>query len=285
MRKIDFHTIAKAVETACIEINRRLPEDVLSALKKALEKESNPQAVEILNQLLENNNIAGENNIPLCQDTGLAVVFARQGIETVINKNGTPCTLEEAVNEGVKNGYEKGYLRKSVVKDPLENRKNTGTNTPSIFYLEQAAGDKIELSLMSKGGGCENKSQFKMFNPTADSDQIVEWIVEVVKQAGANACPPFIIGVGIGGNFEKSCLLSKKALLNRLDEKNDAPYYAGLEKQLLDKINSLSIGPQGLGGNTTALAVKIETAPCHIASLPVAVNIECHSHRHRSIII
>jgi fumarate hydratase subunit alpha len=285
VRKIDFYNIAETIEQAYIEINRILPDDVLNALKKALQKETNPQAVEILNQLLENNDTAGENNIPLCQDTGLAVVFARQGIDTAISKNDKLGTLEEAVTEGVKRGYEKGYLRKSVVQDPLENRKNTGTNTPSIFYLQQIPGDKIELSLMSKGGGCENKSQFKMFNPTAKPEDITSWIIEVVKQAGANACPPFVIGVGIGGDFEKSCLLSKKALLNRLDKENNYPFYAKLEKQLLNEINSLGIGPQGLGGDTTALGVKIETAPCHIASLPVAVNIECHSHRHKSIII
>jgi len=285
VRKIDFHKIAEAVEQVCIDICHQLPDDVLSAIKESAEKESNPRAVEILNQLIENNKIAAKDNIPLCQDTGLVVVFAEQGVETVVSENDKNRPLEDAVNEGVKRGYRKGYLRKSVVDDPLKNRRNTGTNIPSIFHLEQSDGDKIKLSLMAKGGGCENKSQFKMFNPTAESEEIINWVLQVVKQAGANACPPFIIGIGIGGNFEKSCLLSKKALLNRLDKENSQPYYAELEKQILNKVNSLGIGPQGLGGNTTALGVKIETAPCHIASLPVAVNIECHSHRHKSMVI
>jgi fumarate hydratase subunit alpha len=283
MRKIDYYKIVEIVEKTCIDICCRLSDDVLSAIKDAIKKESNPRAEDILKQLIENADIAKKEGIPLCQDTGLLVVFAEQGVECSVVKNNKPCPLEQAVNEGVKRGYQKGYLRKSVVSDPLKDRKNTNTNAPSLFYLSQSNGDKIKLSIMAKGGGCENKSQFKMFNPTAEKEEIIEWIVQIVKQAGANACPPFVIGVGIGGNFEKSCLLSKKSLLRDMQQYNDDVYYADLERELLKKINCLGIGAQGLGGDTTALGVKIETAPCHIASLPVAVNIECHSHRHKSI--
>ena len=191
-------------------------------------------------------------------------------------------TLIEAINEGVRAGYEAGYLRKSIVADPLHQRKNTGTNTPAIIHLAIVPGDTLKLTVMAKGGGCENKSQFRMFRPTADRPQVIDWVAGVVREAGADACPPFVIGVGIGGNFEHSCLLSKRALLRSLDESHPDPFYAQMERDLLARINALGLGPQGLGGDTTALAVLIETAPCHIASLPVAVNIECHSHRHRS---
>ena len=189
-------------------------------------------------------------------------------------------TIIDAVNAGVSSGYEKGYLRKSVVAQPLNNRKNTGTNTPAVIHTQIVGGDKIKITLLAKGGGCENKSQFKMFLPTDSAEKISDWIVNVVASAGADACPPFIVGVGLGGDFEQCCLLSKIALTRNLDSKNSDPFYAQMEKQLLQKINSLNIGPAGMGGDTTALGCLIETAPCHIASLPVAVNIECHAHRH-----
>lgn len=284
MRNIDFEKIAGAVESLCVEAAYELPHDVLAALEGAAQKESDPGAVKILQQLLENARISEQEKIPLCQDTGLAVVFVEQGAEVaVVDKAGR--TLVDAVNAGVEAGYEKGYLRKSVVAEPLNRRQNTGTNTPAIIHHSIVSADKLKITVMAKGGGCENKSQFKMFNPTAETEQIISWVVGVVKEAGANACPPFVVGVGLGGNFELSCLLSKKALLRDVSCENSDPFYAGLEEHLLAAINALGLGPQGLGGDTTALACLVETAPCHIASLPVAVNIECHSHRHKSIII
>ena len=284
MRNIEFEKIAETVEQLCIAACYELPEDVLTVLEKAARAESNPAAVKILNQLIENARIAETERIPLCQDTGLAVVFIEQGTDTAI-KTPQGKTLFDAVNAGVAAGYEKGFLRKSVVAEPLNNRKNTGSNTPAVIHHSIVPGDKLKISVMAKGGGCENKSQFKMFKPTADRSEIIDWIVDVVKDAGADACPPFIIGIGIGGNFELSCLMSKKALLQKLSTKHTDRFYANLEEDLLSAINSLDLGPQGLGGDTTALACLIETGPCHIASLPVAVNLECHSHRHKSAVI
>ena len=287
MRYIEFEKIAETVESLCISAGYELPQDVLTALEKAARKESNPKAAKILNQLIENARIAKDEKIPLCQDTGLAVVFAEQGSQVAVkypddNERGT---LFDAINAGVAAGFENGYLRKSVVVEPLNQRLNTGTNTPAIIHQTIVPGEKLKLTVMTKGGGCENKSQFGMFRPTAEKGQIIDWIVDVVGSAGADACPPFIVGVGIGGNFELSCLLSKKALCRNMGEKHSEPFYAELEADLLTRINSLGIGPQGLGGDTTALACLIETAACHIASLPVAVNIECHSHRHKTAII
>jgi len=284
MRCIEYEKIIETVESLCIEAACELPDDVLTAIKTAVKNESNPQAVRILNQLIENAHIAKTEQIPLCQDTGLAVVFIEQGTDITI-KNPAGKTITDAVNAGVAAGYEKGHLRKSVVADPLNKRINTGSNTPAVVHYSIVAGDKLKISVMTKGGGCENKSRFKMFNPTAERQQIIDWVLDVVRQAGADACPPFVVGVGIGGDFELSCLLSKKALLRNLSEKNSDGFYAELEADLLTKINSLDLGPQGLGGDTTALGCLIETAGCHIASLPVAVNIECHSHRHKSAII
>ncbi len=283
MRYIRFERIVSVVESLCIAAAYELPEDVLAAMEEALRKESNPSAAKILSRLIENACIAKEERIPLCQDTGLAVVFVEQGSQVAVEEGGG--TLVDAINAGVAAGYKKGYLRKSVVANPLCERKNTGTNTPAVIHHQIVAGDKLKLTVMAKGGGCENKSQFKMFNPTVDSEQIIDWVVGVVRQAGADACPPFIIGVGIGGDFELSCLLSKKALLRNLGRKHSDKFYAQLESDILSRVNALGLGPEGLGGDTTALWCAIETAPCHIASLPVAVNIECHSHRHKSAVI
>ncbi len=283
MRTIDFDQIARTVERLCVEACHELPPDVVQALERAARKESNPRAGRILRQLIENARLAVQDQIPLCQDTGLTVVFVDQGSEVVIAPAGPGRqTLVEAVNEGVRSGYETGYLRQSIVAEPLHQRKNTGTNTPAVVHLSIVPGDTLKLMVMAKGGGCENKSQFRMFRPTADRRHVLDWVAGVVREAGADACPPFVVGVGIGGNFEHSCLLSKKALLRGLDESHSDPFYAQMEHDLLERINASGLGPQGLGGDTTALAVLIETAPCHIASLPVAVNIECHSHRHRS---
>ena len=287
MKTLSYETIVATVSQLCIECCCHLPDDVLGALKKAKQNETNPHASKILNQLIENAKIAAEQQIPLCQDTGLAVVFLELGADLKITPpaDNAHKNLFDAVNDGVAQGYEAGLLRKSVVADPLNKRNNTNTNTPAVIHHEIVPGDKLKITLMAKGGGCENKSQFKMFNPTETKDTVIDWIVDVIKQAGANACPPFIIGVGIGGSFEQCCLISKKALLRQIETHNEDAFYSEMETELLGRINSLGLGPQGLGGDTTALAVHIETVPCHIASLPVAVNIECHAHRHKTAIL
>lgn len=287
MRSIEFEQVSKTVESLCIAACYELPQDVRQALERAVQTESDPGAARILAQLIENADIAAHDRIPLCQDTGLTIVFVEQGAEVTLTapNHSEPVTIVDAINEGVRAGYEKGYLRQSVVADPLCGRVNTETNTPAVIHHTITPGDKLQITVMAKGGGCENKSQFRMFLPTSEPADITAWIVEVVKEAGANACPPFVVGVGIGGSFELSCLLSKRALLRRLTEPHPDEFYAALERDLLGKINGLGVGPQGLGGDTTALAVQIETAPCHIASLPVAVNIECHSHRHKTAVL
>lgn len=287
MRTFQYTEIVERVRRLCIECGYELPADVLEAIQRAAAKETSPRAKEILGQLIENAQIAKNERIPLCQDTGLAVVFVEQGANTVIcaPADKPAATIIDAIQEGVAAGYEKGLLRKSVVAEPLNQRKNTQTNTPAIIHHAVVPGTEIKISVMAKGGGCENKSQFKMFNPTESKETVMAWIVEVVKQAGANACPPFVVGVSLGGDFEVSCLLSKKALLREIGVSNTEPFYAQMETQLLEAINATGLGPMGLGGDTTALAVCIETAPCHIASLPVAVNIECHSHRHKSVVL
>ena len=279
MRHIEYKKIVEEVKALCIKAAYELPSDILNALQKAAKKESNTLAAKILQQLVENARLASQERIPLCQDTGLAVVFIEQGGEVVIECPAGK-TAVDAINAGVTAGYEKGFLRKSVVSEPMQHRKNTGNNCPAVIHWSIVPGDKLKITFMAKGGGCENKSAFRMFKPTAAAEEIVDWVVDVVRNAGADACPPFVVGVGIGGNFEVSCLLSKKALVRSIAQPNADLFYAGLEKDLLIRINRLNVRPQGLGGDTTALAVLIETAPCHIASLPVAVNIECHSHRH-----
>ncbi len=287
MRHIELEKVVETVSSLCIEAAYELPEDVLGALKQAAQKESNPSAAKILNQLIENARIAKTEKIPLCQDTGLAVVFVEQGRDVAVKSpsGDSDATVLDAINAGVKQGYEKGYLRKSVVTDPLNTRKNTGSNTPAIIHLSIVPGDRLKLTVMAKGGGSENKCRFKMFGPTEEKKQIIDWVVDVVRAAGADACPPFVVGVGIGGDFELSCILSKKALCHNLQQISGDEFYAKLEEDLLERINALGLGPQGLGGDTTALAVLVETAPCHIASLPIAVNIECHSHRHKQTVI
>jgi len=286
-RPISFEKIASTVETLCIQAAHELGDDVLAALKKAAGSESSPSAAKILNQIIKNAHIAKTEQIPICQDTGLAVVFVEHGCDAVITPpdNNPKATLFDAINAGVAAGYEKGFLRKSVVAEPLNERLNTGSNTPAIIHHSIVAGDRIKISVITKGGGCENKSLFKMFKPTAQKAQIIEWVLDVTKNAGADACPPFIIGLGLGGDFELAALLSKKALLREIGSDNEDAFYKAIEKDLLSKINALGVGPLGLGGDTTALAVHIETSPCHIASLPAAVNIECHAHRHKSAVI
>jgi fumarate hydratase subunit alpha len=318
VRYIEFEKIAETVESLCISAGYELPSDVLAALEEAAQKESNPAAAKILNQLIENARIAKQERVPLCQDTGLAVVFVQQGAEVAVKpvagqkratSNVRSCdsrgklvdadagtgALFDAINAGVAAGFQKGYLRKSVVTDPLRRNLSDDSQdskfppsagyTPAIIHQQIVAGRQLKLTVMTKGGGCENKSRFTCLRPTSETDQIIDWIVDVVRAAGADACPPFVVGVGIGGNFEMSCLLSKMALCRRLDQRNSDKFYAELEMELLSRINAIGLGPQGLGGDTTALAVLVETAPCHIASLPVAVNIECHSHRHKTAVI
>ncbi|MBE0537142.1 MAG: fumarate hydratase [Phycisphaerae bacterium] len=287
MRTIQYNQIVEVVERLCIECAHELPADVLTALEAAVRSERNARARRILEQLVRNAGIARDDRIPLCQDTGLAIVFIDQGagVAVAAPDDRPAATLYDAVNEGVAFGYEKGLLRKSVVAEPLRERLNTRTNAPAIIHHRVVPGDRLSISLMTKGGGCENKSQFKMFNPTETTDAVCDWITEVVRQAGASACPPFVVGIGLGGDFELSCLLSKRALLRAMADSHPDDFYADTERRLLEQINALNLGPQGLGGDTTALAVKIETAPCHIASLPVAVNIECHSHRHKSALL
>lgn len=284
VRFIEYEEIVDAVAKLCVESAHELGRDVLAALKSASKAESNPDAAAILEQLVENAHIATREKIPLCQDTGLAVVFVEQGGEVAIGAKAGK-TLFDAIDEAVAAGYQRGYLRKSVVAEPIGRRRNTQTNTPAIIHHWIVPGDSLKISVMTKGGGCENKSRFRMFRPTAGREKIIEWVVEVVRQAGADACPPFVVGVGIGGDFEQCCLLSKTALLRNLGERNADEYYAAMEVDILSAVNSLGIGPQGLGGETTALAVLVEAGPCHIASLPVAVNIDCHSHRHKSAVL
>ncbi|MHC4486705.1 MAG: fumarate hydratase, partial [Planctomycetota bacterium] len=287
MRYIEFEEIVETVESLCISAGYELPCDVLTALEEAAQKESDPAAAKILNKLIENARIAKDEGIPLCQDTGLAIVFVQRGSEVAVKPASgrkqsnfhDAGALFDAINTGVAAGFQKGYLRKSVVADPLNKRENTRSNTPAIIHQRIVAGEQLKLTVMIKGGGCENKSRFTCLRPTAERDQIIDWIVDVVRIAGADACPPFVVGVGIGGDFEMSCLLSKMALCRKLDQTNSDKFYAELETDLLSRINALGLGPQGLGGDTTALAVLVEAAACHIASLPVAVNIECHSHR------
>lgn len=280
MREISARKITEAVKALCLEVNTNLSEDVEDALNEALTREESPIGREVLRQIITNAEIARKEKLPLCQDTGTAVVFIELGQEVRIIDG----TLEEAINEGVSLGYHKGYLRKSIVSDPLQ-RKNSGDNTPAIIHTEVVPGEKIKISLLCKGGGAENRSAIRMFLPTSTKEEIEKFIIETVENAGPDACPPFIVGVGIGGNFETAPLLAKKALLRPVGKHNSETDIAKWERELLEKINKLGMGPMGLGGRTTALAVNVEKRPCHISSLPVAVNMECHVHRYKYAII
>lgn len=276
MREISAKKITSTIKDLCIEANTNLSNDVLGALNKALAQEDSSLGREVLNQIIHNAEIAKEEKLPLCQDTGTAVVFIELGQEVRI----TDGTFEEAIQQGVSLGYNQGLLRKSIVSDPLA-RENTGDNTPAIIHTEIVPGEQIKIGLLCKGGGAENKSAIKMFKPTSPIEEIEAFIIESVKKAGPDACPPYIVGVGIGGNFDSVPLIAKKSLLRPVGSHNSQTDTAKWEKELLIKVNKLGIGPMGLGGKTTALAVNIEKRPCHISSLPVAVNIECHAHRYR----
>ncbi len=276
MRNIDAKLIEDTVARLCIEANLRLPDDVVSAIECAEIEEPWDGAKRILSLLGDNVRIAEEKTLPMCQDTGMACVFLELGQNVHIDGD-----LEEAVNNGVRRGYGEGYLRKSVVCDPLR-RINTGDNTPALLSVKLVPGESLRITVMPKGFGSENMSALKMLKPADGVEGVKRFVLETVEKAGANPCPPIIVGVGIGGSFDKAAYLAKHALLRPLDKPNRDEYYAALEKELLDKINALGIGPQGFGGKTTALAVLIESMPTHVAGLPVAVNISCHATRRKS---
>jgi fumarate hydratase subunit alpha len=280
MRLLSFEKVAGAVSEVCIRAAHELPRDVADALRNAREEEESPLGRDVLDKIIENMEVAKSEMRPLCQDTGLAIFFVEKG-EDVRIENGS---LADAINEGVRRGYKEGCLRSSVVRGPLD-RANTGDNCPAIIHLEEVAGDRLTIRFMAKGGGCENMSRIGMLTPADGEEGVKRFVVDAVERARGNPCPPIILGVGLGGTFEKAALLSKKALLRELGTANDDPKLGALEKELLKRINSLGIGPQGLGGRITALGVHVISHPCHIASLPVAVNIECHSHRHAKVIL
>jgi fumarate hydratase subunit alpha len=279
MREVSAAEITQAVKDLFIDANINLGEDVLAAFHRALETEESPTGKEVLHELIENARVAEEEGVAICQDTGLAVVFVELGQDVHVAGG----DLIEAINQGVRQGYQEGYLRKSACH--CFTRKNTGDNTPAIIHLEIVPGDRIKIIAAPKGGGSENMSRVMMLTPSVGLEGIKEFIVQRVKDAGANPCPPIIVGVGIGGTFEQAALIAKKALLRPLGSKNQDAEAAAIEGDLLKRINSLGIGPQGYGGRTTALAVHVNMMPCHIASLPVAVNIQCHAHRHKERVI
>jgi fumarate hydratase subunit alpha len=279
MREIGFEKIVETVSRLFIEANTELGEDVLDAIRKAKDMEESPTGKEVLAELLENARIAKEEQVPMCQDTGLAVVFVEMGQDVHIVGG----HLYEAIQEGVRRGYRDGYLRKSACH-PFT-RANTGDNTPAIIHMELVPGDRLKIIAMPKGGGSENMSAVAMLTPSVGKPGIMDYVVKRVKEAGSNPCPPVIVGVGIGGTLEKAAILAKRALLRRLGSSNPDPELDQMERELLERINDLGIGPQGYGGRITALGVFIEMMPCHIASLPVAVNIQCHAARHKEAVL
>ena len=280
MRELSAEIIRGEVSRLCREANLRLPDDISRALREAQRAEPWPVAKDTLGVLCDNMCAAKESGLPVCQDTGMACVFLEIGQDVHLVGG----DLTDAVNEGVRRGYDRGYLRKSVVKDPVR-RGNTGDNTPAMIYTEIVPGDQVKVTVGPKGFGSENMSQIRMFKPSAGLQGIKDFILEVVETAGPNPCPPMVVGVGIGGTFDKCALLAKKALMRPLNTQNPDPFYADLEKEMLEKINQLGIGPQGFGGKTTAIGLNIETMPTHIAGMPCAVNINCHVTRHKSEVI
>ena len=278
MKEINVSKITEVVKNMCIDANYYLTHDVKEKIESAYKQEKWPMAKEILEKILTNIDIAKKEEMPICQDTGMACVFIEIGQDVhIIGGN-----LKDAINEGIRQGYNEGFLRKSVVKDPLD-RINTMDNTPAIIYYDIVEGDKLKIKVAPKGFGSENMSQLKMLKPADGLEGVKDFVLKVVKEAGPNPCAPIVVGVGIGGTFDKAANLAKKALVRPLNEKNNNEFYANLEKELLKDVNELGIGPQGFGGKTTALAVNIETYPTHIAGLPVAVNINCHVTRHAEI--
>jgi fumarate hydratase subunit alpha len=275
MRAIPFSAIVEAVTKLCIDAASQLPPDVLAALERARDAEDSPRPKSLLNQCIENARLAATGNDPICQDTGVAVFFVEMGAEVAISGG----TLTDAINEGTRRGYRQGFLRNSMVADPLFDRKNTGDNTPAVIHVEPVPGETLSISLLPKGGGCENMSALAMLKPADGPRAVVDFVTDTVVKSGGKPCPPVIVGVGIGGTADKASFLAKKALLRPIGSRHDDERYADLETDILEKINDSGVGPQGLGGRTTALAVHIETFPCHIASLPVAVNLNCHAAR------
>jgi fumarate hydratase subunit alpha len=278
LREIGADRVTGAVRDLCIKANTELPEDHLSALRRALGDEEAPLGREVIERLLQNAEVARERCVAFCQDTGYAVFFVEAGDEVRITGGG----LESAINEGVRRGYEDGYLRKSIVRSPID-RTNTGDNTPAVVYHEPVAGEGLKLTMLVKGAGCDNMSALKMLTPAEGVEAMKDFVVETIERAGPNASPPVTVGVGMGGPFEKAALLAKKALTRPSGEPNPDPELAGLERELLDRINATGIGPAGYGGTQTALAVHVESFPTHIAAFPVAVNLDCHSHRTASV--
>lgn len=280
MREINVKEISDAIKELCIKANKVLPSDLTECISCGYENEKDELPKSIMNDLLRNLDCARELDIPICQDTGMAVVFAEVGQDVHLVGG----SFEDAINDGVSRGYTDGLLRKSVVADPLE-RVNTNDNTPAVIHTRIVDGDKIKLTVAPKGFGSENMSRIKMFTPSATVDDIVDFVVETVKIAGGNPCPPMVLGVGIGGDFEQCAYLAKKALCRSVSERNAKPMYAEMETEMLRRVNDTNVGPQGFGGKTTALAVNIETAPTHIAGLPVSVNVGCHVTRHSTTVL
>jgi len=280
MREISVNKIRDSVRELCISSNYYIGSDVKNSLINYRDRESYPIAKEVLGKIVENADISKNENMPMCQDTGMACIFLEVGQDVHFIDG----DIEEAINEGVRRGYEEGYLRKSVVKDPID-RVNTKDNTPAVIYYNLVKGDKVKVTVAPKGFGSENMSKIAMLKPSDGLEGVKKFILKTVEEAGPNPCPPMIIGVGIGGTFDKAAYLSKKALLRPINEENKNEFYAQLEKDLLKDINSLGIGPQGFGGLTTALGINIEVYPTHIAGLPVAVNISCHATRHKEAVI
>lgn len=276
MREVSVEKIVDTVKELCIESNYYLGDDIRNGLKDSIEKEEYPLANDVLKKIYLNADIARDNSMPICQDTGMACVFVELGQDVHI----TGGSLEDAINEGVRRGYEEGFLRKSVVKDPL-NRVNTKDNTPAIIYYDIVKGDKVKITVAPKGFGSENMSRIAMLKPSDGVEGVKRFILETVENAGPNPCPPMVVGVGIGGTFDKAAYLAKKALLRQIDQSSEIEFYKDLEEELISEINKLGIGPQGFGGRTTALGINIEVYPTHIAGLPVAVNINCHATRHK----
>ncbi|MBC5627895.1 fumarate hydratase [Clostridium sp. NSJ-6] len=276
MREVSVEKIVDTVKELCIESNYYLGDDIRNGLKDSIEKEEYPLANDVLKKIYLNADIARDNSMPICQDTGMACVFVELGQDVHI----TGGSLEDAINEGVRRGYEEGFLRKSVVKDPL-NRVNTKDNTPAIIYYDIVKGDKVKITVAPKGFGSENMSRIAMLKPSDGVEGVKRFILETVENAGPNPCPPMVVGVGIGGTFDKAAYLAKKALLRPIDQSSEIEFYKDLEEELISEINKLGIGPQGFGGRTTALGINIEVYPTHIAGLPVAVNINCHATRHK----
>jgi len=280
MREVSLTKVTEAIKELSMDANYNLGEDVYQRIKDSIQTEESDVAKEILKQILQNADIAKKDLIGICQDTGFSVIFIELGQE-VYFKDGD---FMDAINEGVRQGYTEGYLRKSIVSDPLR-RVNTKDNTPAVVHLDIVPGDKIKIIMAPKGGGSENMSEVRMLKPADGAEGVKDFVVDKVSRSGGNPCPPIIVGVGIGGTFEKCAFLAKKALLRNIGERNPDTFYADMEVELLERVNKLGVGPQGLGGTTTALEVFVEAFPCHIASLPAAVNLNCHAARHKSIII